>query len=318
MLLKNKTVLFLCPNYEDRYNIGNHHFRLAIAKRFETAYFYGPGYKGYDEKIKLVTLVDKHKPDILFLMFPTRHIENNEGLARLNYRKFDGLKVMYDTDSQSTIWPRCKFINKHKIDFLFLGNNYMFIPDHEENIEVDCKVYWLPFGVNQNYFKNYGRTRTRAAMFLGCTNESNYPDRLHMIAIMKRAFGIRFFFNSGNVYNRKKYVDLLNDHKIFVSAGDISKGFFMKNLEVMACGCLLISQATPCFDKLGFVNGEHYISYDLFNDLIERTRYYLMSLEEWRAVTKAGFRFAIENHTWEHRVDEMLRIIYDEKKESSF
>lgn len=255
------------------------------------------------------------KPDVLFLMFPTRFIENDEGLAMLNYKKYDGLKVMFDTDSQSTIWPRCNFINRSGVDYLFLGNNYAFIPDHEENIEVDCKVHWLPFGVDTKYFNNKGRERNRPVMFLGCTNEWHYPDRLHMIAVMKMAFANRFFFNPDNRYNRRKYVEVLNDHKIFVTASDITKGFFMKNLEAMSCGCLLIAQVTPCFDKLGFVDGEHYVAYEHFNYLVERTKYYLKNDEELEKVASQGFRFVAENHTWDHRVNEMLRIIYGKERE---
>lgn len=307
--LKTKTALFLTPYYSGRYNIGNHHFKLAIAKRFGQAYFYGPGYKGYKEKIELDILLDKYKPDVLFLMFPTRHIERSDGLALLNYRKFGGLKVMYDTDSQSTIWPRCKFINKQRIDYLFLGNNYEFVNDHKENLQVECEVRWIPFGVNPGYFKNHGRKRVRDAMFLGCTNELHYPDRLHMIAVMKRTFGIRFFFNPSNECHGRKYVDMLNHHKIFASAGDVSKGFFMKNLEAIACGCLLIAQHTPCFEKLGFVNGEHLIVYKYFRELINKTEYYLKNSGDREAIAKKGFQFVVENHTWKHRVDDMLGAI---------
>jgi len=297
--------LFITHNYEDRYNIGNHHFKLELASRFDS-HFFGPGYNGYSKKTSLATLLKKYNPDVLFLMFPTKDIERDNHLALFNYAKFEGTKIMYDTDAQSSVWLRCDFINRNKIDYLFLGNNFQINKAHKELISTPCEVNWLPFGVNTDYFVDKGKERVGDLIFLGCTNEIHYSNRIHMVAIVKRVFGHRFFFKPANDINRKKYVDVLNKHKIFVSAGDNEKGFFMKYLESMACGCLLISQYTPCFDRLGFIPGVHLGVYKNFNTCLDLCKYYLEYGQERAETARAGRQFVLKNHTWVQRADELI------------
>jgi glycosyltransferase involved in cell wall biosynthesis len=282
---------------------------MELAKRFGKYFFFGPGYNDYNETWTLEDLLRGHKPDVLFFMFPTRDIERKKFLSTLRYGKFDGPKVYYDTDAQSSIWPRCAFINKHRIEYLFLGNNNQYIDDHIELINLPCHVQWLPFGVNTNYFTDFGYYRTKKLMFLGSTNERHYAYRIHMIAVLKRVFGADFFFKPTNEINREVYVRVMNDHRIFASAGDQAKGFFMKYLESMACGCLLITQRGPCYQPLGFVHGRHLILWKNYNELIEYCKHYLENDEERKRIAQQGREFVLKNHTWGHRVDTMLGAI---------
>ena len=61
----NKKALFITPNYKGRYNIGNHHFKEQFAKLFNESVFYGEGYKGYNEKFDLNSLIKIYNPDVL-------------------------------------------------------------------------------------------------------------------------------------------------------------------------------------------------------------------------------------------------------------
>lgn len=103
------------------------------------------------------------------------------------------------------------------------------------------------------------------------------------------------------------YADLLNRHKVFVSAGDVSGGFFMKNLEAMACGCLLIAQYSPCFEKLGFVHGKHLLLWNSFSDLVDLTRRYLDDHEARARIAREGRKLVASKHTWDSRVDALLK-----------
>ena len=301
--------LFICHNYENRYNIGNHHFRLELCSRFDKVTFYGPGYENFDE-VRPSEILSQTKPDVVFFLFPTRDYERGEKYVTEDYSKFSGLKVLYDTDSQSSIYSRCLFCNKNKVDHVFLANNYKFIADHNEILDRKDRVYWLPFGVDTEFFRDLGLERENEILFLGCTNELHYLNRIHLVAVMKRTFGPRFFFNPSNEINGLRYVDILNRYKIFTSAGDRYQGFFMKYLEVMACGCMLISQSSPSFKKLGLNNGEHLVEYDNFNDLIDKSWYYLGKKEEREGIASRGREKVLKEHTWSRRVDQMMEILY--------
>ena len=159
------------------------------------------------------------------------------------------------------------------------------------------------------FFANRMISRPRPLMFLGSLRWRNYPDRVIMVNTMRRMFKEKFFFKLTNKINHVEYMQLLNKARIFVSAGDIDKGFFMKYLEAMASGCLLINQWSPCFEKLGFVSGEHLLLYDSFKEMVELVRYYVDHDEEREEMALRGNRFVAERHTWRHRVDELMERI---------
>lgn len=280
-----------------------------MASRFNEAYYYGPGYVGYKEPVDIGPIIEGINPDVLFIMLPGRDFERGKGLVRAKYGRYGCKKVLYDTDSQINIWSRCRFINKNEIDHLLLGNNFKFIEDHERLIGVPCKIWWQPFGVDARFFADRMVSRSKHLMFLGNVRWRNYPDRTIMVNTMGRVFGRNFFFRPTNNITHIEYAELLNRIKIFVSAGDVDKGFFMKYLEAMASGCLLISQWSPCFERLGFVSGEHLLLYDSFEEMVDLVRHYLDHDEERKEMAFQGNRFVVENHTWRHRVDELVERI---------
>jgi len=301
----NATITFLTYNQEEKYNVGNHQFKAELASRFRNTIFYGPGYPGYQEIGNMADYITN--PGMLLFMVPAKDLTKRSFLVRSNYSKIKKVvKVMYDTDSQRHIWERCKFINKNDINYLLLGNNFKYVEEHQRLIKNECKVWWQPFGVDAGFFSNRRISRMQDILFLGSTRWKHYPDRVQMVNTMKRVFGKKFFHKSKLDIYGADYVDLLNRFKIFVSAGDVDKGFFMKYLEVMACGCLLISQSSPCFSKLGFEEGKHLIFYDTFQELVDKAKYYLEHEEERKEIAMEGRKFVVENHTWKHRVDTLL------------
>jgi len=305
--LKNAAALFLCHNIEEKYNVGNFHFYFTLANRFGKQFFYGPGHEKYNESHNLKDVIDGLNPHVIFFMLPARDLEKRTHLAKFDYSVFrEPLKVVYDTDSQRCIAAKCRFVDDNDVDYLLLGNNYKYIEEHEELIRRPCKVMWQPFGVDTGFFADRMATRDGDVLFVGNTKRhDHYPDRSHMVGVMSRVFGERFHFGRG--INMIAYADLLNKYKVFVSAGDVSGAFLMKNLEAMACGCLLISQHSPCFEKLGFVHGEHLLLWDSFRDLVDLTKHYLGDHEARKKIARKGREFVASNHTWNDRVDALLR-----------
>lgn len=307
---ENITALFLSYNLEVKYNVGNFHFRFTLANRFKRSFFYGPGHDGwYTGRMNLKALIVSLKPQVIFFMLPGRDFERGTFLTKFDYSFANCLKVLYDTDSQQHVWPRCKFINRNRVDYLLLGNNFKYIDDHRKLIDVSCKVVWQPFGVDSGFFADRRVARRKDVLFLGSVRPNHYPDRLHLVGTMRRVFGKRFFSQAGTSINLLQYADLLNKHKVFVSAGDVSGGFFMKNLEAMSCGCLLISQYSPCFEKLGFIHGKHLLLWRTFKELVDLTKHYLENQEERKKIASEGREFITHNHTWDHRVNKLLVLL---------
>ena len=318
--LKNTTALLLCHNIEEKYNVGNFHFYFTLANRFGRHHFYGPGHELYNESTPLKDLIRSIGPQVIFFMLPGRDLERGTHLARFDYSPFRNiLKVMYDTDSQRCIEAKCRFVDDNGIDYLILGNNYRYIGEHEKLIKTPCRVMWQPFGVDTGFFADRMAIRPGDVLFVGNTKRhDHYPDRVHMVGVMSRVFGDGFHLGRG--VNLIAYMDLLNRYKIFVSAGDVSGGFLMKNLEAMACGCLLITQHNACFERLGFVHGKHLLLWETFRELVDLTRHYLGDYDARTRIAREGRRLVADRHTWNDRVDRLLEKLgwgNDEKGVSS-
>lgn len=303
----NVKALFLTRRDELKYSVGNFHFKSALGRRFRRRTFFGPGYDCYRENINLKDVIGSIDPDVIFFILPGRDLDGGMNLTDFDYGQFGRpLKILYDTDAQRCIGSRCEFVNRNKVDYLLLGNNYRYNRDHESLMRVPCKVMWQPFGVDIGFFADHRRSRPKDILFLGNTKWSIYPAREHMVGTMERKFGKRFFSSPGHRINLLDYVSLLNMYKVFVNAMDISNAFLMKNIEAMSCGCLLISQYNPCFGKLGFVHGRHLLLWKTFRELVGFVEYYLEHDRERREIASRGWEFVMHNHTWDHRIDGLL------------
>lgn len=299
--------MFLTRRDELKYSVGNHHFKSALGQRFRRRTFFGPGYDCYNESTDLKDVIKSVDPDVIFFILPGRDLDGGTYLTDFDYGRFEEpLKILYDTDAQRCVGSRCEFVNRNRVDHLLLGNNYRYNRDHEDLIRVPCRVVWQPFGVDTGFFSDHRRSRPKDILFLGNTRWSVYPAREHMANTMRRKFRKRFFSSPGHRINLLDYVALLNRYKMFVNAMDISNAFLMKNLEAMSCGCLLVSQRNPCFGRLGFVHGTHLLLWETFRELVDLAEYYLEHDEERRRIASEGREFVIRNHTWDHRIDDLL------------
>lgn len=81
----------------------------------------------------------------------------------------------------------------------------------------------------------------------------------------------------------------ISSSKIVINAGVDFSGKYkvnMRNFESMGCGAMLLSDRGIYPD--GFVEGENYVAYDNFDDLIKKATYYLEHEEERAAIAKKG------------------------------
>jgi spore maturation protein CgeB len=81
-----------------------------------------------------------------------------------------------------------------------------------------------------------------------------------------------------------------------------------KVFETLACETLLVVDAQKDVLNL-FESGRHLVAYHNHKELKELIHYYLKHPEEARKIAQQGRRKVLENHTFKHRVEEMLGII---------
>jgi len=81
-----------------------------------------------------------------------------------------------------------------------------------------------------------------------------------------------------------------------------------KVFEALSCGAFLVVDDQRDILSL-FESGRHLVVYRNHKELKEIISYYLEHSDEARKIAQQGWKNVLENHTFTHRVDEMLRII---------
>jgi len=86
---------------------------------------------------------------------------------------------------------------------------------------------------------------------------------------------------------------------------------FANNLrlfEATGVGTCLITDAKDNIDEL-FRLDKEVVTYNTVDELVEKARYLLKHDEERVTIAKTGQRHTLEEHTWKHRMEELLRIL---------
>jgi spore maturation protein CgeB len=306
--MKLNRLSIITVDYASRYNIGNYHLNEALARRFkEHKYFFlekGFKQKKNEEYFKASDLIFINRP-----LRKTKHLTiEGDTFRNLNFTNYVAPVVLFDTDSQALkMQERVKYIKRIGVNYLALGNNDFRVAIHRGALpEVD--TFYFHFGVNTEHFKNFGnRVREIPSGFIGSYRNHYYPNRLQMVDRFKHRMGDRFFWKR---MIKKEYVHYLNNMGIFVTANDLDMGFFMKHLESMSCGCMLLAEYTPLFEKLGFIDGEDLVTWTTLDDCEQKLMYYLAYDEPRKVIAKNGEKKA-RTFTWESRVSYLLDRIKD-------
>lgn len=84
----------------------------------------------------------------------------------------------------------------------------------------------------------------------------------------------------------------------------------MRFFEVLSYGtCLVTNKDVVGWDRLNFVDGEHFIGYLGKEDAVKRIAWVLDNPDERERIALAGHELVRAQHTYVHRVDEMLNVL---------
>lgn len=93
-----------------------------------------------------------------------------------------------------------------------------------------------------------------------------------------------------------------------ISLRSIISGMPLRVFDIMGAGGFLLTNFQSDFLDF-FVPGEDFVYYDSKADLMDKIAYYLSHEDERAQIAENGFRKVAEQHTYKHRVEEMLSYI---------
>lgn len=118
--------------------------------------------------------------------------------------------------------------------------------------------------------------------------------------------------NLGTVdyYDEAPYAMKCAKVNLNITLRSIKCGIPLRIMDILGCGGFLLTNYQPDMDR-HFAPGEDYIYYESVDDAVDKAAYYLEHEDERLRIAANGHKKAIEGHTYKHRVDEMLKIIYN-------
>jgi spore maturation protein CgeB len=299
-------ILLLSPNQEGRYNWGHQLFRNEIGRQHEVIY-YGRGYRDFEPNLSVEQIIKKRyknsQPDIL-MTYGRRYTLPFKGIGEV--KNIIKINVAMDYMRPDAMKNQNEMFKEHKYDLLF-GTTMIAVNSLKENNACE-RVYFLPFSVNINIYKNLNLRKTHDVLVAFTTRKDVYPNRSKLRDILKK---MKVNIMAGRPI-RYKLVEAINKCKIVVTSNNKWNSMSMRYTETLASGGFLLTDKPGDLDILGYVDKRHLVVYKDFGDFRDKIKYYLKNDKERNKIAKQGMNFVRTNHSCKRRVEELTKILNKE------
>lgn len=207
-------------------------------------------------------------------------------------------KFFWSIDSHYNLNAHLQTVKKNKIDYVLCS------------IESDQTTF-AALGVTTSYFPNAVDTDLIQPI-LNVNKMHNigfcgtlFPDRESLINEIEKELNIKIQKDIWHI--GRDMVVAINNYHIHLNK-TISKDINYRVFETLACKTTLLTNYTENIDKF-FTDMKDIVIYNNMQDLIYKTKLLLNNTELARNIAEAGYNKVIKNHTYQHRVAELIKII---------
>jgi hypothetical protein len=118
-------------------------------------------------------------------------------------------------------------------------------------------------------------------------------------------FGTDWSFNIKKIHN-----SVYNESKIGIAINhyDTSRTYSNRMYQIIGYKALCIAYETK---ELREVFGNNVIYFKTFDELTEKINYYLSHENERLEIVERAYNFILNNHTWEHKANNIIKILKD-------
>lgn len=279
-------------------------FRREMARQHDVIFF-GMGYEGYNSKLTVPDVLEMYPGvDIVLTHYEHRDRALAPGLENVK----NVLKVHIMGGDYDPISFRSYDAHFKKVNYDIIFPRYSLQTRRLKERNIGGNHYLLPWSVDVNKYYKYGVEKTTDVMASSQTNLSHrYRRKLKKIIY-------RMDVNSFlNVILFEKYIQKINESKIFATCNIKEGELTGKYSEVMACGTFLLTTRPEDFHRLGYRNKQHLVLYkNDFSDLERKIKYFLKHEDVREYIAKNGMKFVRKHHNHKVRVKEFAEIVEKE------
>lgn len=127
----------------------------------------------------------------------------------------------------------------------------------------------------------------------------------------EKDFSLPNCINHGPIesYEGSPYIYKTAKINMNVSLRSITTGIPLRCFEIMGSGGFLLSNYQADFDDC-YTAYEDYVYYEDMDDMMKKIDYYLSHDKERKEIAQNAYRKTLDNHTYEHRVKQILDIVF--------
>lgn len=315
--------------------------------RHHTVSFYGPGFPEYDIRHKLLDVLSfmEHKPDIIFAghswLIDNPRIEDIRLCPNIDLASTTIPTVLFLNKEYVNLSKKLQYARNQKFSLILTHHH-----DTDRYMsETGIPTYFIPFAVNMRRFVHRPAIPQSVDLFFsGILQNPSAPDTHDDMRIRAQKhlfYSIRQVYTSQrpstkplNIYwhtqaiswidryiNRiihgreklsdEKYVRLLNRSKMCLNSLSPMCLVGTRYFESMAMKALVLSPESTHLHSL-FKPNKHYVPFkDDLSDLIEKAKYFAAHDDQRKRITEQAFQHVQMNHTWEHRIEHVTKLIED-------
>lgn len=169
----------------------------------------------------------------------------------------------------------------------------------------DSHHFWFPNALDEFNIHKVDVPKDIILGFCGSMLNNNHP-RNQVVNYLEQHAGLVKEFRIGD-----DMVAAINSYHIHFNM-NIANDINFRSFETLGCGTALLSNYNPQYNDLGFIDGENYISYSNLDELWEKLKYYINSLDEVARIAESGFKFVLDGHTYTHRMKDLRNYIKEQ------
>ncbi|MBW2044789.1 MAG: glycosyltransferase family 1 protein [Deltaproteobacteria bacterium] len=275
--------------------------RLAANMEAEGHVLYGPQCKDFEAERPIEEVIKACVPvDGILVMEP----KFARWLLPLKSLKIPKALILSDYYPRKQGWQQTHLrLDLDRYDLVFAQTLYEFRAFRENGRKE--RVIYLPMSVDTTYFTDQKLARDIDVMACWGMNPAVYP---HRRAVRDKLAQLNCKISLRQVFYGE-YVTALNRAKIFVNSGTVFRNIQSRFTEVMACGCLLISNNVDDAHIQGFRPGHHFVTYKSLRELVRQINYYLKWGAERERIARNGQEHVIAKHSNRIRIKEITQIM---------
>ena len=262
----------------------------------------------------LFQMVQEWQPDLVFMQLQTEGVIAPVVLWEIQNLSPRPVVISWSGDVRHPT-PR-HYFDVGKVIDLTLFTNYNDVAHLESEV---ASASHLQIGFDEQTFTPFGRElEVPPIVFLGNYYADRFPlgkHRLDMVHALRHRFGSQFKVYGSNWPFKTEWLNepaeaaCYRGCSIAIHQSHYSYGRYFSDrlLRAMGSGAFVLAHRWPGIE-LDFVDGEHLVAWDSFEELTEKAAHYLVNEDERKRIAAAGCELVHREHTWLARMPRLLEL----------